>query len=462
MKYDICVLGSGPSGQTVAVKMARAGRRVALVETRELGGTCALRGCNPKKVLTQAAVIADAHGQLADRGIVDHSPPLDWTRLHAFQREFTDPVPQSVREKMSDAGIEVYTDTPRFESPETLRVVDQTIVADRFVIATGAKPAPLDFEGEQWVSTSDDFLDWESLPEQILFIGGGYISTEFSAVVARCGATPTVVQRGERLLPHFDPDLVDILTDYLRDRGITIRTGHDIERIEKSESDDGKLRVHLKRSSDATTGSTSSDGPMAVVVDAVVHGAGRVANLDGLNVEAAGLKTSKRGLVVDRTGCCEGSERIYAVGDCADSGLPPLTSTAEREGQRVVDNLLSDDHQPVDAEPVTAVTFTPVPMASVGMSHQNAAESVTHLDVHFRDTSTWGTVRKTHQPCAGYKVLIDRESGRIVGAHILGPGACEQIHVFTLAIRHQLTADDLASTTFGYPTFADDVHRMLK
>lgn len=452
--YRLCVLGSGPSGQNVAVKMAKQGWSVVLVESRQLGGTCALRGCSPKKVLANASKLFDAVDHVRGKMTMDDAPRIDWSMIRDFRHEFTDPVPESTADKFRKTGIDWIIGQPKFRRDKTLVVGPHTISADQFVIATGAHPSPLPFPGSDLATTSDEFFDLPDMPPRVLFVGGGYVSMEFAAVARRCGSEVTVVQRSDEILPHFDADLCGQLRRYLADTGIDIQLNR---------------RIHsIARQGDALsvqTEDTDGSDRREIVVDLVVHGAGRTASLDGLDLEVIGATVGKGGVEVDRFNRCVGTENVLAVGDCADTGLPRLTPTAAADGRRLVKNLMAWSQNqaphPRPDRPVTAVAFTPVPIASVGLSESEAADQYPELRVNQRDTSTWGSVRKTGQTCAGYKVLIDGATDKIVGAHLLGPSADEQINLFTLAIEAELTATQLDEVLLGYPTFGSDVQRMV-
>lgn len=459
--YDLCVLGSGPAGQNVAVKLAKEGWSILLVESRQLGGTCALRGCNPKKVLSNAAKLFDAVDQARGKMTTQAAPSIDWATIREFQNQFTDPVPESTRKKLDDAGIDFIIGQPEFQKDGTLKIENATISAAKFVIATGGRPADLNFPGSEFLTQSDQFLELDEMPGRVLFVGGGYISMEFAHVALRCGSKVTVVDRGERILKQFDQDLAEPLCKYSRDAGINIELNRRIDSVTKVDDGQNAGGEFVVTTSRSDNGSETK----SFHVDLVVHGAGRIANVDGLNLDSVGGRLDHGGIEVDQYSACIGTENLYAVGDCAASSMPSLTPTAEYEAKRLVKNLIAIDKgdKPVARRPgpITAVAFTPVCIASTGISHDEAVKSVSNLVVKQRDTSTWGSVRKTAQACAGYKVLIDADRDRVIGAHLLGPGAEEQINLFALAIAADLTVKQLRTVLFGYPTFGADIQRMI-
>lgn len=204
--FDLVVIGSGSAAATVASRCRAAGWTVAMVDRRPFGGTCALRGCDPKKVLVGAAGAVDAARALSGKGVRPNGQTLDWSELMRFKRTFTDPVPEKRRAGLTCAGIETFDGTAKFVGPADLTVGDQPLKATRaIVVAAGARPADLPIDGREHLATSDQFLELESLPASLALVGGGYISFEFAHVAARAGAHVTMVHRGHQPLPRFDP-----------------------------------------------------------------------------------------------------------------------------------------------------------------------------------------------------------------------------------------------------------------
>src|SRR5712691_5699690 len=202
--YDLIVIGTGTAAQVASARVRKAGRSVAVVDNRPFGGTCALRGCDPKKMLVSGAETIDMTRRMKGRGVVG-DVRIEWKDLIAFKRTFTDPVPHKREQSFAAQGIDAFHGTARFTGPDTLDVDGHVLKARNILIASGARPASLGFPGEEHVITSDAFMELEELPERIVMVGGGYIAAEFSHIAARAGAKVTVLQNGERMLPQFDP-----------------------------------------------------------------------------------------------------------------------------------------------------------------------------------------------------------------------------------------------------------------
>src|SRR2546425_1485778 len=230
-QYDLVVVGTGVAS-AVASRCRQAGWRVAVVDSRPFGGTCALRGCNPKKVLVSAAEAVHAVQNLAGKGVRARELAIDWPELMRFKRTFTDPVPELTEQGWAKAGVDQFHGRARFVGPTTLVVEDDRLVGRRFLIAAGAMPAPMRFPGSEYLTTSEQFLELDTLLPRLVFVGGGYISFELAHVAARAGARVTVLHRGPRPPEGFDPDLVDLLVKRTREVGIRVEVATDVPGID--------------------------------------------------------------------------------------------------------------------------------------------------------------------------------------------------------------------------------------
>jgi glutathione reductase (NADPH) len=443
---DLIVIGSGSAGSATAGACRRAGWRVAMIDERPFGGTCALRGCDPKKILVGVAEGVDTVRRLHDRGVEGDSR-VNWASLMAFKRSFTDPYPERKVRGLRDAGIEVIHGHARFAGPMALVVDQRQLDTRHVVIATGARPQPLSFPGAELVISSDQFLELPAAPKRIIFVGGGYISFEFAHVAARAGSEVTILHRSSRPLERFDHDLVDMLVRHTKDLGIDVRTDMEVTRVD---SDGNGFAV--------TAATPAGDERFAA--DLVVHGAGRVPNLDGLNLGAAGIAHSPRGIEVNGFLQSVSNPAVFAAGDAASRG-PALTPIAGYDGRVVATNLLNGPSEQADYSAVASVVFTIPPLASVGMQEADARRAGLDIDVHVGDMSGWYSSRRLGERAAGYKTIVERGTDRILGAHLLGPHASEVINLFALAMRGGLTAPQLKATFFAYPTGASDVQYMM-
>lgn len=444
--YDLIVIGTGTAAQTASQRVRKAERTVAVIDNRQFGGTCALRGCDPKKVLISGAEAIDFARRMHARG-VRGDLRIDWKELIAFKRTFTDPVPHNREEGFAAQGADVFHGTARFTGPDTVAVDGISLKGRHILIATGARPSPLGFPGEEHLTLSDAFMELQHLPNRVAMVGGGYIAAEFSHVAALAGAKVTVLQRGPRTLPKFDPDLTSWLMEKFDEIGIDVRTRNTVTAIERLGD---SYRVHTE----------GPIGPAVVESDLVVHAAGRVPDIENLNLTAASVAVEKGRLCLNEYLQSISNPLVYAAGDAAAQG-PPLTPVSSHDGKIVAANILGGNRHRPDYRGVPSVAFTLPPIAAVGLSEAAARANAERLRVNSHKGSSWYTARRVGEMVYGYKTLVDDDSGLILGAHVVGPHADEVINLFGLAIRHGLTVDDVKATMFAYPTGASDIGSML-
>jgi glutathione reductase (NADPH) len=444
--YDLVIIGSGTAAQVVSAQVRAAGWEIAVIDHRPFGGTCQLRGCDPKKILISGAEAIDAVSRMRGHG-VSGEPRIDWRELMAFKRSFTDPIPRKQEQGYAAKGIDAFHGLARFTGPDAVAVEGQELKARHILIAAGARPVPLGIPGEEHVVTSDRFLELGALPARIAMIGGGYIAAEFSHLAARAGAHVTVLQRAERMLPAFDPDLVGWLMEKFVELGIDVRARSTVQRIDKTAN--GFL-VHASTDGQVTT----------VAADLVVHAAGRAPDLDALDLAAADVVAEKGRLRLNEFLQSVSNPKVYAAGDAASSG-PPLTPVSSHDGKIVTGNLLDGNRHKPDYRGVPSIAFTIPPIAAVGLGEAEARARGLKFRINSEKVSDWYTARRLNETVYGFKTLVDPDTGRILGAHLVGPHAEDVINLFALAIRHGLTAEDIKTTMFAYPTGASDIGYML-
>ncbi len=273
--YDLAVIGSGTAAQVVSFRVRAAGWSVAVVDHLPFGGTCALRGCDPKKMLISGAEAIDMARRMRGRGVTGEIG-ISWPDLIAFKRSFTDPVPANHERRYAERGIAAFHGRARFTGRNTIEVDGQILQARHVLIATGARPVPLTFPGAEHLITSDQFLELAQLPARIVMVGGGYIAAELSHIAARAGAKVTVLQRADRMLTQFDSELVGWLMEKFAEIGVEVRTGTAVEAVERA---GGGFTVHAR----------AGNQEFATRADLVVHAAGRAPDLAPLDLASAGV-----------------------------------------------------------------------------------------------------------------------------------------------------------------------------
>ncbi|MDQ3872001.1 MAG: NAD(P)/FAD-dependent oxidoreductase [Thermoproteota archaeon] len=472
-EFDLIVVGTGTAATTTALECSSAGWRVAIIDSLPFGGTCALRGCDPKKVLVEAAKIVDSAQKHENRGILGSDRiHIKWSDLINFKRTFTEPFPKNREESYKDAGIIPFHGHARFIGSNAVKVQQKgtsnnqdgniVLYGKKILVATGAQPMELDIPGSENVITSDKFLEFaeDHLPERIVFVGGGYISFEFAHIAARAGAKVTILHRGNQPLEQFDPDLVNLLVQGSRNIGIDIHLQSVVEKIDASS--DGSFTVQFSNPSTKSDSNSNQTKANRIESDMVVHGAGRLPDINQLDLTVAGVEHTRRGIKVNDFLQSISNPSVYAAGDVADSGGLPLTPVASYEGALVATNLIKGNTAKSNYIGLPSVVFTIPPLASVGLQEKDAKKSGLRFRTKYENTEAWASSRRVGETCAGFKVLIQEGSNRILGAHILGPHADETINIFSMAIRLGLTANTLRDPLlYTYPTNCSDIVYMV-
>lgn len=445
--YDLIVIGAGTGGNGVSRMTTAAGWKVASIDSMPYGGTCALRGCDPKKMLVAVTEGVDWAQNLKGKGL-EAQVSVDWPDMMAFKRRFTDAMAPRIETGLEKAGVATLHGDARFTAPDTIEMNGESLRARHFHIATGARPMTLNIPGEELLITSTDFLDLSERPDRVVFVGGGFIAMEFAHIAKRAGASEvTVLEMMKRPLGNFDPDLVAILVEATAELGVALRTDAKVLKVEKQ---GGEFAVSFE----------TPGGIDVVTCDIVVHATGRVPNIDGLNLAAAGVEHGPRGIKVNAS-MRTTNPNIFACGDCADSG-PNLTPVSAYEGRIAAKNLLAGhDERSVSYPPIPSVVFTLPMVATVGLSETAARETGLKFDAHFEKTQGWYSSLRVGAKWTGYKVLVEQETGRILGAHLIGTGAEEQINLFAMAMGAGLTAIQIKAMIFAYPSYASDIGSMV-
>ena len=455
--FDLVVVGTGVAATSAAWKCRTAGWSVAVVDSRPFGGTCALRGCDPKKVLVGAAEIADWNRRMKSKGIINsNATEIIWQDLIKFKRSFTEPVPMQREEQFSKAGITAIHGNAKFVSDRTLEVGEhRLLIGNHILIATGAEPAKLNIPGEENIIKSDEFMELDELPPKIVFVGGGYISFEFAHIAARAGAKVTILHRGTRPLNNFDPYLVDMLLKKTRDVGIEVILRTRVSSIESRK--DGSNNTAYK----VLYSDTANDEMGSIDANLIVHGAGRAPALDRLNLESAGILGDSKGVKVNEYLQSISNRSVYAAGDAAATSGLPLTPIGVYEGEIAAENMLNGNHATPNYKGTPSVVYTIPALASVGMQEVDATTQGLKFKTNQASTVDWYSSKHVGESHSGYKVMIEDSTDRILGAHLFGPNSEEVINIFALAIRLGLKATELKKAIYSYPTNSSDLEYML-
>jgi len=447
-EFDVFVIGTGTAGKGVAKDCAKAGWKVAIADNREYGGTCPNRGCDPKKVLVGITEIIERSQNMLGLGI-SKMPEVNWEDLQKFKYKFTGAIPAATEKDLAALGIKMYHQSPKFLDENTLSVEGKTVKTKKIVIATGNKPMPLKIPGAELMLNSDDFLELEKLPESMIFIGAGYIGMEFAHIAARLGVEVTVIDTEPRPLSNFDEDMVAHLTEASEAIGIKFIFNAKASKVEK-------LRKYLR-----VTAETKNGEEISAKAELIFNTAGRVPSIDELELEKGNVAFTNKGITVNEHLQNTSNPSVYACGDVSDSEGLPLTPLSSQESRVVSANLLgkynkTEAHYP----PQPSVVFTLPNVASVGLSEQQAKERGFDYVVKHKSVPSWFNSKRIANQHYAFKVIKDKETEKVLGAHLVGPDAGEMINMFVMAMCGGLSCHDLKAMIFDYPTWSNDIKGM--
>mgnify|MGYP002624364796 CR=1 FL=1 len=444
--YDVVIIGGGNAGFGVSAVAQEAGKSIAFIESRDFGGTCPNRGCTPKKVLVAAAHALHEIEQAGQHAIEVGKPKLDWARLIAREKDLISSIPEAMLGLAEKRG-DVYRGEARFLGPNTVEVDGQEIHGENIVIATGSRPRPLPIPGAEQMITSDEVLSDPSLPRSVVFIGGGVIALEFSHVYARAGVEVTILEVLPRLLPRLDSDAVAVIEAETERLGVTIKKGVKVTGIAQT---GGGLTVAYEH----------EGREERVEAERVVNGAGRIANVEGLDLAAGGIDHDGLRIDVDETLRSTSNPAVWVAGDALVQSAQ-LSPVATYEGRIVGHNIVNGPAQKPDYSAIPSALYTVPALSSVGLTEAEAEEQGLDVAVKTSDMSDWFSAITYAETAAWSKVLVDKKSDKIVGAHIVGHQGEELIHLFALAMRHGIAAAGLKDAVYAFPTFSADIKSLV-
>lgn len=446
-KFDLIIIGSGSASTTAAFKVQKAGKKVAVIDQKPIGGTCALRGCDPKKILVGVTDALESAKRLREHGISALKGEINWEELIKFKKSFTDSMSRGIEQSLLDSGIKIFRGRAKFTGHSEVEVDGNILEGEKFLIASGTRAAPLEIPGSEFLVDNEEFLNLKILPDNIVFVGGGYISVEFASIATKAGSKATILQHSDRILVNFDGDLSEMVSRQLSGSGVNIITGSSVTKIVKA----GKaFEVHFVK-----------DGKdMSVPADLVVHGAGR--NFDPeMDPEKGGLKWSRKGITVNDYLQSVSNANVYAAGDSADTDVPKLTPVAIMEGSIAADNILNGNSLKPIYDGIPTAVFSSPPLAMVGLTEDESVKRGIQVEVKKGEMTFWYNSRRRMVPGSFFKILLEKDTGKILGAHILGESSEEVINIFALAIRLNLDVETLLSVQYTYPSDTNDIRYMI-
>lgn len=437
--YDIIIIGGGVAGNNAALDFIEAGKRVAVIENDQWGGTCPNRGCDPKKILLSAVEAQRHSAQMVGKGI-EKAPVINWPDLIEYKNSYTAPVSESTKNNLIDAGVSIYEGTGEFIDESSIQVNKEQLSADQFIIATGARPSILDIEGKEHLLTSRDFLDLPEMPETVTFIGGGYISFEFAAMAQAAGAKVHLIHHNDRPLKAYDKELVNDLMEQFEMLDITIHLNIDSQAIEEN-----KKGLVIK----------GKDG-FELNTDIVIGATGRLPNIEELKLDRAAVDYDKKGILVNKN-LQTSNSNIYAMGDVLSKKQPKLTSVAGIESDYLVSLLTEKSKAKINYPAIPTIVFSTPKMAQVGVKSVEAEENPDQYKISTIDATEWFSYMRVNEPISIIKIIQKKENGQLVGASVLNNQADPLINLFSIFINKKMKAEEISDIGWAYPSLASDL-----
>jgi glutathione-disulfide reductase len=443
--YDLIAIGGGSGGLAVAEQAAQLGKRVAIIESQRLGGTCVNNGCVPKKMMWYAANLAQAVDAANGFGIPAQRGQTDWQKLVSGREKYIGNINKYWNAYVSDNGIDRIAGQARFVDAHSVEVNDEQYRAEHIVIATGGQPIVPPVAGAELGITSDGFFELREQPQRVAVIGGGYIGVELSGVLNALGSNVTIIALENRLLERFDPMLSEILEKEMRAQGIQVRTGFKVTGLAKS------AEGILVRGEHDTS---------IAAFDAVIWAVGRRPNTHTLNLAAAGIEVLSNGVIPVDEYENTNVVGIYAIGDV--TGKLPLTPVAIAAGRRLAERLFNGKRESkLDYRNIPSVVFAHPPIATVGMTEAEArrqfGEAVT---IYKSEFTPMRFALSSHRGTTAMKLICAGREEKIMGIHMIGDGVDEMMQGFAVAVKMGATKTDFDNTIAIHPSSAEELVTM--
>ena len=440
--FDLFVIGAGSGGVRAARIAAGHGARVGICEESRVGGTCVIRGCVPKKLLVYASHFAEDFEDARGFGWETEPARFSWPDLIRAKDREIDRLNGVYLGLLANSGVELINGRGSFIDPHTVQAGDRTVTAEHVLIATGGTPWAPDIPGIEHAITSNEAFDLEQLPARVAVVGGGFIACEFAGIFNGLGADVTQIYRGDAVLRGFDQDVRRVVTEELVKKGIDLKLESDIASIEKTASG---LVLSLRNGD-------------SLDVDQVMYATGRVPLVRDLGLREIGVEVRADGRIVVDEYSRTNIEHIYAVGDV--TSRVNLTPVALYEGHSFADTVFGDKNRPVNHQFVPSAVFSQPPVGTVGYSEEDALHHIGPIDVYLSEFRPMKHTLSGRDEKTMMKLIVERESQKVVGIHIVGLDAPEIVQGFAVAVKSGLTKERFDCTIGIHPTAAEELVTM--
>lgn len=438
--YDLFIIGAGSGGVRASRIASGHGARVAVAEEYRVGGTCVIRGCVPKKMLVYGSMFAEELGHAETFGWTIGQRSFDWAALRDFVNKDVDRLEGLYGKTLESNKVERFMERATVAGPNTVRLASGREISAKFIlVAVGGWPMMPDCPGGDLCISSNEVFHLAEQPKRLVVVGGGYIAMEFAGIFNALGSEVTVVNRSDVILRGYDRPVVERLQGIVEARGIRFAMNSHLQSVERQV--DGSLLVDL--------------GSEKIVADQVLVATGRKPNTAGLGLENAGIELGVRGEVrvdaYNRTSC----PSIYAVGDVTDR--VQLTPVAIREGHAFADTVFGNTPRTVEYDHIPSAVFSQPPLAAVGMTEEQARAQFPHVKVYSSDFRPMKNIFSDKAERGLYRMVVDDDSGRVLGLHMVGPDSPEILQAAAIAIKAGLTKQDFDNTMALHPSMAEEL-----
>jgi glutathione reductase (NADPH) len=441
--FDLFVIGAGSGGVRAARIAAGHGAKVGICESSRVGGTCVIRGCVPKKLLSYASHFAEEFEDAKGYGWDVGESSFSWPKLIRNKDREIDRLNQVYLRLLENSGVKLFTGHGRLLDSHRVQVGEDTVSAEKILIATGGRPWTPGIPGAEYSITSDEAFHLESLPQRVIVAGGGFIACEFAGIFNGLGSEVAQVYRGEQILRGFDDDVRDALAAEMIKKGIDIRLHTNI--TELSRHTDGHITAKL-------------DDGSEMQADIVMFATGRVPNVQGLGLQDAGVEVQPGGVIPVNEYSRTNLPNVFAVGDVTNR--VNLTPVALMEGHAFADSEFGGKPRPVNHEFIPSAVFSHPPVATVGYAEKDARVHFGELDVYKSVFKPMKHTLSGRDEKTMMKLLVQKSSDKVIGMHVVGMDAPEIVQGFAVAIKAGLTKQQFDRTTGIHPTAAEELVTM--
>jgi len=440
--FDLFVIGAGSGGVRAARIAATHGARVGICEEHRVGGTCVIRGCVPKKLLVYASHFAEDFEDARGYGWEPGAAKFNWKKLIQAKDREIDRLNAVYLRLLSDSGVQLFNGRGSFVDPHTLRVGDETVTAERILIATGGTPWAPEIPGIEYAITSNEAFHLDELPGRVAIVGGGFIACEFAGIFNGLGSVVTQLYRGDAVLRGFDHDVRRVVGEELVKKGVDVKLESDVLAITRTDSG---LRLDISHGE-------------SLEVDQVMYATGRVPLVRDLGLSNIGLEVKADGRIVVDEFSRTNIRHIFAVGDV--TSRVNLTPVAIYEGHSFADSEFGGRERPVNHEYIPSAVFSQPPVGTVGYTEEDAVTHFGPIDVYLSEFRPMKHTLSGRDEKMLMKLIVEREGEKVVGVHIVGPDAPEIVQGFAIAVKSGLTKERFDCTIGIHPTAAEELVTM--